>query len=267
MSQSIPVVLAIAGLDPSGGAGIQADIQTLTTLHCHCTPVVATLTVQDSRRLYAAQPVAAELLEQQLSVLADELHFSAIKLGALGSAENAAVVGQIIRTLKNKYPVPVVLDPVISASGGGQLSSRKLQQVLLEDVIPHCSVITPNEPELKVLVPQLDGPAAARHLASLGAAVLITGGHNRDTQQGTLENRLFLSGSEQDQPQHWIINTIDGEFRGTGCTFASAIAGFMAKGHTLDQAIVEAQQFVSSSIIRAYPLQSGQLIPQRATTS
>lgn len=264
MPHERPVVLAIAGLDPSGGAGLQADIQTMTALQCHCISVITTNTVQDSCRLHLSQPVTAELIDHQLRVLETDFGISAIKLGALGSADNAVVVAQFIQRIKAQNPaLPVILDPVLSASTGGQLGDAALQQSLIDDIIPLCTLITPNEPELSILADDSSAESAAIRLAELGASVLITGGHNRDHDHNILENRLIMGSHPSGHPKRWTIKLIEGEFRGTGCTFSSAIAGYMAFGLPMTQAIEKAQDFVSYAVENAYSLSSGQRVPLR----
>lgn len=264
MTQKLPAVLAIAGLDPSGGAGIQADIQVLSSLHCHCTSVVSTLTVQDSMQLHKSHPVAAELIDNQLRTLEADFHFSAVKLGALGSAANASVIAHFIqRITTTNSSIPVILDPVLKASNGGALGDEALQRALLNEVIPHCTLITPNEPELYELTDETSYQAAAAKLVQLGPSVLITGGHNRDSDNKTLDNRLVVGTHQPGEAKNWTIKLIEGEFRGTGCTFSSAIAGYMAKGLPLAQAIEKAQTFVSSTVENAYSLRSGQRVPLR----
>lgn len=263
MNQEHPVVLTIAGLDPSGGAGIQADIQTLSSIGCHCTPIISTLTVQDSGSLYHAHPVSSEIIKQQITALANEFDFSAIKLGALGSAENAELIGRWIRALKKKNQrIAIILDPVIKASNGGALGDDALRKALLNDVIPYCTLITPNEPELKILSSDGRSQTVIKQFTSLEVSVLITGGHTKNTVKGTLENQLITT--SKGEPQRWEINALEGEFRGTGCTLSSAIAGFMAKGFDAITAIEKAQNFVSRSLEQAYRLRSGQQIPQRS---
>jgi len=265
MNQELPVVLAVAGLDPSGGAGIQADIQTISSIGGHCTPIISTLTVQDSSSLYQVHPVSPEIIERQMTVLSNEFNFSAIKLGALGSAENAVLIGQWIQTLKKtNQNIAIILDPVIKASSGGALGDDELRKALLNEVIPYCTLITPNEPELKILSSDGNRQTAIEQFTNLGVSVLITGGHTKNTVKGTLENQLITDSGEQ---QYWKINTVDGEFRGTGCTLSSAITGFMAKGLKLNLAIEKAQNFVSESLEQAYKLRSGQQIPQRSNFS
>ncbi len=266
MTQELPVVLVIAGLDPSGGAGIQADIQTLSALNCHCTPVISTHTVQDSQKLHKAYPVASEVIDNQLRTLEADFHFSAIKLGALGSSANATVVAQCIQRIAAVNPsIPVILDPVLKASSGAALANESLQQSLLNDIIPHCTLITPNEPELYELTGEISVQAATMTLVQRGASILITGGHNRDVDNNTLDNRLIIGINQPGEPQSWTIQTIEGEFRGTGCTFTSAIAGYLAKGSSISQAIEKAQYFVSSALESAYTLRSSQRVPLRIT--
>lgn len=267
MSQTLPAVLVIAGLDPSGGAGILADVQTISTLNCHCATVITTNTVQDSSRLYQSNPVASDILEQQLRRLESDFHFSAIKIGALGSISNARVVAQYIQQITTQNPsTAVILDPVLKATDGNRLSHESLIQTLLDEILPYCTLITPNEPELLALTGHSSSQQAVNQLASLGASVLVTGGHNRDSNNHRLENTLVIGRHQQGQSQQWSIPLINGEFRGTGCTLSSAIAGYMAHGHPLTEAIIHAQSFVSHTLENAYTLPSGQRVPLRSAT-
>lgn len=266
MTQELPVVLAIAGLDPSGGAGIQADIQTLSALNCHCTSIVATHTVQDSKQLYTSYPVATNIIENQLHALEADFHFSAIKLGALGSAANATAIAQSIQRIAAINPgIPVIIDPVLKASNGGALGDESLLKSLLNEVIPRCTLITPNEPELYELTSETSIHPATIKLAQLGPSVLVTGGHSRDIDNHSLDNSLTVGAHQSGEHQNWTIKLIEGEFRGTGCTFSSAIAAYMANGLSVAQAIQKAQHYVSSTLENAYSLRSGQRVPLRLT--
>ncbi|MCW8868617.1 MAG: bifunctional hydroxymethylpyrimidine kinase/phosphomethylpyrimidine kinase, partial [Marinobacter sp.] len=123
----------LSGLDPSGGAGIQADIQAVTSLGCHPLPVLTCLTVQDTRNVYGAEPVSADLIQKQLQCLADDSPIHAIKTGALG---NAAVVDVLVDFIREHPGIPVITDPVIKAAGGGDLADDELVSAMKEKLFP-----------------------------------------------------------------------------------------------------------------------------------
>lgn len=251
-----PSVLVLSGLDPSGGAGIQADIQAITLLGCHPLPVITCLTVQDTRNVYASEPVSADLLARQLDCLARDIPFAAVKTGALG---NAALVDVIVDFLAGRQPgLPLVVDPVLVAAGGGALADDQLRERMQERLFGPATVITPNGPEALTLSGEqsLDraGPAL---LAGGASAALITGGHGEGAH---IVNRLFRG----DMPvREWRLARLPGEFHGSGCTLASSVAAGLAQGKTLDEAIEQAQQFVLETLTNAFRPGQGQSVPDR----
>ncbi|MEX1227792.1 MAG: hydroxymethylpyrimidine/phosphomethylpyrimidine kinase [Marinobacter sp.] len=254
-----PQVLILSGLDPSGGAGIQADIQTVTALGGHPLPIVTCLTVQDTRNVYSATAVEAELVAEQLACLAEDTPIHAIKTGALG---NSAIVDVLLAFISNHPGIPLIVDPVIKAAGGGDLADQSLIASMRDKLFPHADVITPNGVELVALGRSADAGIAASALLQSGChAVLATGGHGSGPD---LTNTLFRTHSE---PVEWIIERIgadyEGEFHGTGCTLAAAIAAGRAAGLELDTAIEQAQHFVSAAIAGALEVGGGQPVPDR----
>ncbi len=254
-----PQVLILSGLDPSGGAGIQADIQTVTALGGHPLPIVTCLTVQDTRNVYNAAPVDAGLVADQLACLAADAPIHAIKTGALG---NSAIVDVLLEFLAIHPDIPLIVDPVIKAAGGGDLADQALITAMREKLFPHADVITPNGIELAALGHSPDAGAAASELLKNGCnAVLATGGHGTGPD---IINTLFRADRG---PVEWTIDRVgadyDGEFHGTGCTLAAAIAAGRAAGLELDKAIEQAQKFVSGAIKDALKVGEGQPVPDR----
>jgi len=278
-----PCVLVFAGADPSGGAGIAADIQAITALGAHPLPVITALTVQDNNRVYRVAPVDAELVVQQARALMAAVPISAVKIGIPGNAINAAAIAQLIAELRTPGQArpPVVLDPVLR-SGGGDALGRGDAVAALAPLLPLATVITPNAPEAAALAqhgnapPALAaqvavdarhaGPACARahahaHAAALRALgcghVLITGGHDDDRAHVT--NRWL----GPDKQQHWTWPRLPGEFHGSGCTLASAIAALLAQGVNLQQALHSAQAYTHAALAAAFTVAPGQRIPHR----
>lgn len=251
-----PHVLVLSGLDPSGGAGIQADIQAITALGCHPLPVLTCLTVQDTHNVHGAEAVDADLIHRQLLCLEGDTPIHAIKTGALG---DESVIEVLAEFLDNREPLPYVLDPVIKAAGGGELADEKLVAAMLEQLFPRASVVTPNGPELTQLGGNADEAEAAKALLGHGCdAVLGTGGHGTGE---FITNRLFnADGSDR----HWQQPRIGGEYHGSGCTLAAGISAGMARGQTLEAAIETGQDFVAASIRGALRVGGGQPVPDRS---
>ncbi|HEX7047706.1 MAG TPA: hydroxymethylpyrimidine/phosphomethylpyrimidine kinase [Gammaproteobacteria bacterium] len=251
-----PVVLVIAGNDPSGGAGIAADTQAITRLGCHPAPVLAALTIQDTINAYAVESVAADFVVKQAEKVLQDLPVRAIKLGLLGSAAN----GEAITALLSRHPhIPVVTDPVLVAAGGAQLAEEQLVAVYREKILPHTTLLTPNALELRRLAPDRDSTSArAFALLDLGAGwVLAKGG---DEQTPLVENFLFDRDGEQ---RKWTTERLAGEHHGSGCTLASAIAAGLARGESVPHAIERAQAFTFDALSNGWQLGGGQRIPNR----
>lgn len=251
-----PVVLVIAGNDPSGGAGIAADIQAVTTLGCHPAPVLAALTVQDTVNAYAVESVAADFVFAQAQRVLNDLPVAAIKLGLLGSA----AIGEAIAALLSEHPrIPVVTDPVLVAAGGAELAESALIAVYRERILPRTTLLTPNALELRRLAPDLpDTGRRAAALLDLGVPwVLAKGG---DEATPAVENFLYGRNGET---HRWMTDRLAGEHHGSGCTLASAIAAKLAQGEPVPQAIDHAQAFTFSALANGWQLGHGQRIPNR----
>ena len=246
-----PVVLVFAGLDPSGGAGLAADIMAIAAQGAHALPVITALTVQDNDRVFAVEPVAPELLRRQAQALIDKVVISAVKIGIPGSAANAAVIAQLIAQLRLARPdLPVVLDPVL-ASGHGDVLSRDDAVLALAPLLRVSTVIVPNGPEALAL-------GGEENLRAQGCKnVLVTGGHGDGE---AIINRWFdANGGERE----WRWQRLPGAFHGSGCTLASAIAARLALGQALPEALDLAQAYCHAALADAYAIAPGQLIPQR----
>ena len=251
-----PIVMSFSGHDPSGGAGIQADIETLNSLGCHCTPIITALTAQDSVSVKDFSPTDPSFLIEQARAILEDMPIAVFKIGMIGSVENV----EAIHTILQDYPqTPVILDPVLKAGGGGNLGEAALVDAIRHLLIPYCTIITPNSIEAKALYPDADSlDACAQGLMDDDCRyVLITGGHEPSAK---IINRLW--------GQRHCINEqtwerLEGEFHGTGCTLASAIAGFMAHNNPVEIAVQEAQQYTSKTIQHARRLGMGQMIPNR----
>jgi hydroxymethylpyrimidine/phosphomethylpyrimidine kinase len=235
-------LIACGGLDPSGHAGLAADLRAGAALGVLVAPVAAALTVQGGGRLHV-QPVEAGLLSEQLAGALDGARPAALKLGLLAGAAQVQAVASFIRA---QPQLPVVLDPVLNASHGGSMVQADLLPALRRELVPLCSLLTPNLPETEdllghVLAPTRGGvEAAARELLGLGApAVLIKGGHAESPDSPDLfadaGGLTWLEGHRVESP-----NT-----RGTGCSLATAIAVHLAQGLDAAEACRQAKAFLT----------------------
>jgi len=232
-------ILVIAGSDSGGGAGIQADIKTVTMLGGHAATAVTAVTAQNTVGVTAIHPVPAEVVLAQIEAIISDIGVDAVKIGMIGSAFTATQVAARLEKLKAEQPgIPIVFDPVMVATSGGTLADEPTVAAFgrLMDV---ATIATPNLPELKRLTSEEDPVAAALHLVGQhGCAVLIKGGHE---EGDALADALI----ETDNMTSWQGQRIDTtSTHGTGCTLASAIALFLAEGANLADAVARAREFV-----------------------
>jgi hydroxymethylpyrimidine/phosphomethylpyrimidine kinase len=245
-------ILIIAGSDSGGGAGIQADIKTVTMLGGHAMTAVTAITAQNTLGVTAVHPVPAEMILAQIDAVVGDIGVDAVKIGMIGSAFAATQVAARLQQLKADQPdLPIVFDPVMVATSGASLADEptvaafgRLMQV--------ATITTPNLPELKRLTSEEDPVAAALHLVGEhGCAVLIKGGHE---EGDALADALI----EEDNMTSWQGQRIGTtSTHGTGCTLASAIALFLGQGAGLPDAVARAREFVRIALHDAPGLGQG----------
>ncbi len=249
------VVLCISGNDPTGGAGIAADIETIASIGCQPAPVISSLTVQNSHNVQALKPVEPQLLIDQAEAIFNDFTVSCIKTGLLGSVENIKALSILI---KQHPKIPLVVDPILRAGGGKNLSSQKMINAFLELIFPYTTVLTPNSEEARALTNEQELNHAANRLLSTGCkSVLITGAH--ETEPNVI-NRFYQAG-HVDESYAW--ERLGFSYHGSGCTLAAATAAFIAQGLTTHKAIIEAQQFAWESLKHGFRLGQGQHQPNR----
>jgi hydroxymethylpyrimidine/phosphomethylpyrimidine kinase len=251
-----PIVMTFSGHDPSGGAGIQADIESLVSLGCQAVPIITTLTIQDTRDVHAFTPLSAAQVTAQARTVLDDMPVAAFKIGMLGSAENAQAIDAILQD----YPdLPLVLDPVLASGSGTELGTTDLLDTMRSLLVPHTNVLTPNSLEARALAPQaksLDDCALA--LLEQGVEyVLVTGTHEESPQ---VVNRLY---HEQQLLESFTWERLPHSYHGSGCTLAASIAGLLALGLEPFQAINEAQDFTWNALRQGYRPGQGQYLPDR----
>lgn len=250
-----PSVLCFSGHDPSGGAGVQADIETIVSHRCHAASIITCLTEQDSRNVKRLLPQKPQDIISQAHTLFSDFEIAAIKIGLLGSAEIAEAIAQL---LQDHPRIPVVLDPVLAAGGGTDMANEQLVRAIVEQLLPLTTLITPNSLEARRLCVNEDLSDCGRNLQRLGADyVLITGSHEDTTQ---VENRLWMPDGNS-ETFHW--QRLPHSYHGSGCTLASAVAALLAQGVDMFSAVSEAQDYTWQSLEAAYRPGQGQFNPER----
>jgi len=255
-----PIVLAFAASDPSGGAGIQADVLTLASMGCHPLSVLTAVTVQDTLGVEGVQPLDAEWVADQARCLLEDMPVDVFKIGVLGSVENITAIAEIL----SDYPdVPLVLDPVLASGRGDELASEDMLYALRELLLPRATILTPNSTEARRLAEAEEDEepslaSCAQRLIQLGCEyVLVTGTHEPTPQ---VVNTLYGKGGVV-RTDSW--ERLPGSYHGSGCTLASAIAAMLANGLELADAVREAQEYTWNTLAKAYRPGMGQLLPDR----
>ena len=252
---SYPRVLSIAGSDSGGGAGIQADLKTFSALGCYGMTAITALTAQNTQGVRAIQGVPPEFLAAQIDAVIEDIGADAVKIGMLHAPEIVRVVAQAIRKHQLRH---VVLDPVMVATSGDRLIAEETVAVLVQELFPLATVITPNLDEAELLLGhKIAGIAAlepaARELLALGAqSVLLKGGH---LQGDEVVDLLLQPGRE---PIRLASPRIASQnVHGTGCTLSSAIAAQLALGHPLEEAVRLARAYILGAIAAGADVRTG----------
>ena len=247
-------VLIIAGSDSGGGAGVQADIKTVIALGGYAATAVTAITVQDTTRVHAVEPVSDAVIRQQIDAVMQDIGADCIKVGMIGGRGAGEVIAEALRRYRD---VPVVLDPVLVATSGDVLGDGEVASLLKAELLPLAAVVTPNVPELSALtampVTKAAGlEATAKRLTAQGAkAVLAKGGH----LEGSTITDYLITGDTVHPFTHERIETR--HTHGTGCTLASAVATGLAQGMALDEAAERAIHYVEAAIRHAPGLGQG----------
>lgn len=255
-----PIVLTFAASDPSGGAGLQADILTLSSMGCHPLSVLTAFTVQDSAGVEAIQALDSDWVADQARCLLEDMPVDAFKIGVLGSTENIAAIAEVL----SDYPdVPLILDPVLASGRGDELATEEMSSAMRELLLPQTTILTPNSLEARRLadVDEDEEPplaTCAERLVGMGAEfVLVTGTHEATND---VVNTLYGRGGVV-RKDTWP--RLPGSYHGSGCTLASAIAAMLANGLDIPEAVREAQDFTWHTLKKAYRPGMGQFLPDR----
>jgi hydroxymethylpyrimidine/phosphomethylpyrimidine kinase len=241
-------LLSIAGFDPTGGAGILIDAVVFRALDFHPLAVLTSVAAQGATGVRQVMSLPDSFIRNELDIIQTEFRPAAVKIGMLFSVEAVRIVSEFIR----EQDVPIVLDPLIAASSGGSLIDKKALSELENNLIPHCTIATPNIPEvshfLKRDIPNLEEmETAAVDLSSKwGCAVLLKGGH-----LSTDSVDMMAVGGKCTRFPHTRVS-FSGKIRGTGCVLSSALAGFLTKGYNLEKAVAAAIDFTVMRIQNLY---------------
>jgi len=250
-----PSVLTIAGFDGSGGAGIQADIKTISALGCYATSALTALPVQNTTGVRTIYPIPAKAVSEQIEAIMDDIFPDAIKIGMVHTSELAMIITETLARYKR---APVVFDPVMVATSGHRLIEDDTIATIIEKLFPVTDIITPNMDEASILAkmdvrtPE-DMPIAAKRIKALGCkAVLLKGGH----LAGSEITSLYLN--ENDEHHYFTSPKFEtNNTHGSGCTLSSAIASYIAQGNGLQHAVSLAQQYVHAAIDSGRDVRTG----------
>lgn len=250
-----PVVLSFSGHDPSGGAGVQADIETIISHQCHACSVITALTEQDSSNVKKLIPQKPQDIIDQAHTVLNDFQVKTIKIGLIG--HNATV--SAIQSILIQYPhIPVILDPVLAAGGGTSLANEQLIDSIIEQLLPLTTILTPNSEEARLLAKKNDLTDCGQVLLDKGCDyALITGTHEQST---TVNNQLFRV---NDTTETFSWDRLKENYHGSGCTLASSIAALIAHGLDPFTAISEAQEYTWNALASAYHPGKGQFNPNR----
>ncbi|MGR9036768.1 MAG: bifunctional hydroxymethylpyrimidine kinase/phosphomethylpyrimidine kinase [Gammaproteobacteria bacterium] len=255
MENSHPFVLCLSGHDPSGGAGIQADIETLASHQCRACSVITALTVQDTKNVHSVIPLNPDDFLSQARIVLEDLPVSAVKIGLIADKRIALCIETL---LKENPRLPVVLDPVLAAGGGANLADSELLDTLVDKLLPLTTVLTPNSQEARKLTGENDLDRCGLLLLEKGCDyVLITGAHENDP---IVSNRLFHRGR---QTEIFDWDRLPESYHGSGCTLSSSIAALLAQGIETFTAILEAQEYTWNALNAGWRPGKGQHLPNR----
>lgn len=247
-TKSYPIVLTIAGSDSSGGAGIQADLKTFSALGVYGATAITAITAQNTQGVHAQFPLPAQMVYDQIVAVVEDLSPSILKIGMLSNVEIANAVADALE----RYSLPVILDPVMVSSSGHRLLSIEAQEVIKQRLLPMATLLTPNIPEMEALtelpLKSLEQKsAAAQYLIDRGAqAILLKGGHEEGDAKRDI---LYQKTGDGITVSYFTSPTIQTpNIHGTGCTLSAAIAAFMARGGSLEEAVGAAKEYITKAI-------------------
>lgn len=248
--------MTFAGLDPTGGAGLQADIEAIISMGCHALPVITAITTQDTRDVRSVTGVdPLDVIGQARAVL-DDIPVSAFKIGLLSRVDMVQAIHSILTDYRD---VPLIVDPVCVSGGGRPLMDEELLDAMVSLLFPRALIVTPNTLEGRLLAPEADSPAAmAQQILTYGCGYVLLTGTHENTEQ--VVNRLY---ADMRLIESRTFERLQGSYHGSGCTLASAIAARIAHGLEPVAAISQAQKYTFQCLKNARLLGKGQYLPDR----
>jgi hydroxymethylpyrimidine/phosphomethylpyrimidine kinase len=254
-----PIVLVFAGHDPTGGAGVQADIEAIVACDAFPTTLITATTVQNTVRVFSCTSLDhGEVLKQAETLLAD-IEPQAVKIGLVASVGMVEIIAKIV----DELPCPVILDPVLAAGGGGAEASSPVLEAIRRELIPRAYLCMPNSVEAKILTNKNTTNEQVKVLIGMGCNnILVTGTHDASTEM--VVNRLY---TEDGRCESWQWKRLPDSYHGSGCTLASASAALIAKNQDpLPELLRKAQQFTWNALNGGFKPGGGQLIPSRRSS-
>lgn len=253
---TIPVVISFSATDPSGGSGIQADIEALGSMGCHCAPVITAITAQDTTNVYQFFPLPNRLVRDQARAVLEDIRVSGFKIGILGSIENVRAVHQIL----TDYPdLPVVLDPTLHIGAKAKSFDPAILEAMVALILPYVTICTPNANEARLLASEADTlDACAQEIMAHGADYVLITGQNVTPNKVT---NSFYGNYRRLEVFQW--DRLDNQFQGAGCTLSASIIGLLAQGIAPISAVHQAQEYTAECLKQAYRLGMGQHLPNR----
>ena len=248
-SSKPPCILTIAGSDSGAGAGIQADLKTAAAIGCYATTAITAITAQNTLGVKDVYTLPIDIIEKQIHVVLDDIGANAIKIGMLA---NPNVAKAVVKSLQCYTHIPIILDPVLVATSGDMLSNNETIDIIVNELMPMCALITPNIPEAAAITYGAEDQWG--YLRSRGCnALLLKGGHN--DEGGIVTDTLFLADEKYKFSSEFIVTK---NTHGTGCTLSSAIASYMALGYDLLYSVELAHDFVHHAIASAVDINMGE---------
>jgi len=248
-------VLVFSGLDPSGAAGIAADIETINQFGLTPLPIITTLTAQNTQRVDSLEVTKDSLLERQFNLINEDISFNTVKIGLLGSSSQIIAISKL---LKDRKRLNIVLDPILISGTDENLSSIEMIEAMKSELLPLCLLLTPNLAELNVLAPGLSEQAA---VSSLNCPwILVT---TSDSSEVQIEHRLY---HESKLVKKFTYDKLPNKFHGSGCTLSSAISALITSGEDVDVACKKALQYTYQCLLSAKKLGKMQYHPNRTSS-
>ena len=249
-----PIVMCFSGHDPSGGAGIQADIESINAHHARACTVITALTVQDTQDVQQLIPVELSDFKNTAKTLLNDVSPKVFKTGLLADTD----IAQAICEIKRQYlSVPLVVDPVLASGAGSRLSNENLIQTLREKLLPLATIATPNLPEAQIISGEENPDASAEKMLAMGCQHILLTGTHANTKH--VVNTLY----SQNEKIEFAVERLTGEFHGSGCTLAASLAANLANQHEINNAVKQALDYTWQTLKHAQVIGKGQLLPKR----